>query len=62
MKKNSTLRTMLGFSQMEMAELLNVNRSTYSMFELGKRDLPLASTYVGKHPSTYRSMRGQGKK
>ncbi len=46
MKKESTLRSMLGFSQKEMAEMLNVSRSLYSMFELGKRDLPVASKHL----------------
>ena len=40
MKKISPLRSLLGISQDEMAQLLQVHRSQLSMFEAGKRDLP----------------------
>ena len=43
MEKESNLRSMLGLTQNEMAQILNVSRSLYSMYELGKRDLPPAS-------------------
>lgn len=41
MKKESILRTMIGITQNDMAMLLNVGRSQFSMFESGKRSLPL---------------------
>lgn len=44
MKKDETgknIRALLGTTQEEMALLLLVTRSQYSLFELGKRDLPI---------------------
>jgi transcriptional regulator with XRE-family HTH domain len=41
MKKEPTLTTLLGITQQQAAMLLGVSRSQWSMFELGKRDLPL---------------------
>lgn len=41
MKKESTIRAMLGVSQTDMAGILQVSRGHFAMFELGKRDLPL---------------------
>lgn len=41
MKKENTIRTLLGVTQLELAMLLGVTRSQYAMFELGQRDLPL---------------------
>ena len=41
MKKENTIRTILGVTQQELAMLLGVSRSQCAMFELGKRDLPL---------------------
>lgn len=41
MKTNNSLRSLLGITQQDMSLLLQVNRSQWSMFELGKRDLPL---------------------
>ncbi|WP_298140580.1 helix-turn-helix domain-containing protein [Flavobacterium sp.] len=38
-----TLRKLLGVTQEELALLLKVTRSQLSMYELGKRDLPLAA-------------------
>lgn len=43
MKKEHTLRTLLGLTQEDCAMLLGVTRSQWSMFELGQRDLPLAA-------------------
>lgn len=44
MKKHSSLRLSLGVKQHEIAMLLNVSRSQWSMFESGKRNLPLHAT------------------
>lgn len=41
MKTNSSIRSLLGISQIDMAQLLKVHRSQLAMFETGKRDLPL---------------------
>lgn len=41
MKKEHPIRTLLGVKQEEIAMLLGVSRGHWSMFELGKRDLPL---------------------
>lgn len=40
MKKKSGLSALFGISQKDMAQLLNVHRSQWAMFETGKRDLP----------------------
>ncbi|SCY37067.1 helix-turn-helix domain-containing protein [Flavobacterium caeni] len=40
MKKQNSLRTLLGLSQQDMAMLLNVTRGQYSMYECGHRNLP----------------------
>jgi transcriptional regulator with XRE-family HTH domain len=42
MKKND-IRTLLGITQQEIATLLGIHRSQWSMFESGQRDLPLAA-------------------
>ncbi|CAM3498444.1 hypothetical protein FSS13T_10640 [Flavobacterium saliperosum S13] len=44
MKKNATLKTLLGLSQEETAHMLGIERGQWSMFVSGKRDLPLAAT------------------
>jgi transcriptional regulator with XRE-family HTH domain len=41
MKKETTITALLGISQQEVATLLGVNRSQWSMYESGQRDLPL---------------------
>ncbi len=41
MKKEHPIRTLLGITQEEIAMLLGVSRGQWSMFEIGKRDLPL---------------------
>lgn len=46
MKKQDTIRELLGFTQLEMASVLSVSRTRYSMFELGHRALPLAATIL----------------
>lgn len=43
MKKEPTITALLGITQHEAAMLLCVSRSQWSMYELGKRDLPLAA-------------------
>lgn len=43
MKKSETICTLLGTTQMEMAMLLKISRSQWSMYESGKRDIPLAA-------------------
>ena len=43
MKKRETICKLLGTTQEEMAMLLRVSRSQWSMFESGKRDLPSAA-------------------
>jgi transcriptional regulator with XRE-family HTH domain len=43
MKQISSIRLLLGVSQEDMAQLLQVNRSQLAMFETGKRDLPRAA-------------------
>ena len=40
MKKENAFRKLLGITQDDMALLLRVSRSQWSMYELGKRDLP----------------------
>lgn len=44
MKNNTSIKTLLGFTQKEMAILLGVGYSHYTMFESGKRSLPLHAT------------------
>lgn len=41
MEKDKKIRALLGMRQEEMAMLLRVNKSQWSMCELGQRDLPL---------------------
>ncbi|RKS02736.1 helix-turn-helix transcriptional regulator [Flavobacterium sp. 102] len=43
MEKRETISILLGASQLEMATLLKITRSQWSMYELGKRSLPLAA-------------------
>lgn len=60
MKTVNALRNLLGITQQDMSLLLQVNRSQWSMFELGKRDLPLPAktllaellTYIQSAPTT----------
>jgi transcriptional regulator with XRE-family HTH domain len=46
MKRNQPISSMLGLTQQYMAMLLNVSRSHYSLYELGKRSLPLHATQL----------------
>lgn len=43
MQKRTTIREQLGVTQEELALLLKVTRSQLAMYELGKRDLPVAA-------------------
>ncbi|MES2864249.1 MAG: helix-turn-helix transcriptional regulator [Bacteroidota bacterium] len=43
MKKRDNLRNILGITQEDLAVLLKVSRTQLSMYELGKRDLPIAA-------------------
>lgn len=41
MKKTNTISKLLGFTQEDMALLLGVSRGQWSMYESGKRDIPV---------------------
>lgn len=43
MKKGINSKDLFGVTQEELSMLLKITRSQLSMFELGKRDLPLAA-------------------
>lgn len=43
MKRAQSITELLGFTQAELALVLNVTRSQFSKYELGTRDLPLAA-------------------
>ena len=43
MKETNSISTLLGIKQEDMAMLLRISRSQWSLYELGKRDLPLAA-------------------
>ena len=53
MKKDHAISTYLGITQLELAMLLGVSRSQFSMFELGKRDLPLPAKQLLGDMLTY---------
>ncbi len=44
MKNEQSIRSLLGMNQSDMALLLGVSRSHYSMFEIGKRSLPIKAS------------------
>ena len=44
MEKNSTIQELLGISQENMAMILQITRTQWSMYVLGKRSLPVAAT------------------
>ncbi|MGH2667472.1 helix-turn-helix domain-containing protein [Flavobacterium sp.] len=44
MKLTTTIKNTIGLTQDEMAMLLGVTRSQWSMYEIGKRSLPLEAT------------------
>lgn len=46
MKQINAIREQLGLTQQEIAMVLGVTRSQWSLYELGKRDLPLAATQL----------------
>lgn len=62
MERNKNIREILGIKQEEIAMLLQVTRSQWSMYEIGKRDLPIAAKlklsamleYVQKNESNFR--------
>jgi len=54
MKKDS-IKSLLAATQVEMAMLLGVSRGQYSMFESGKRDLPVAAKQVLAEMLAHRS-------
>lgn len=43
MRKKSSISTLLGIRQQDIATLLGVTRSQWAMFDTGKRDLPLSA-------------------
>lgn len=43
MKKKNDIRTLLGITQEKIAMLMGVSRSQWSMYELGKRELPVGT-------------------
>jgi transcriptional regulator with XRE-family HTH domain len=44
MKDKDTFKKILGISQKEIATILDITRSQWSMYEIGKRNLPLSAT------------------
>jgi len=46
MKNKLPLRNLVGLTQQEMATLLQVSRTQWSMFEIGRRDLPVAAKHL----------------
>lgn len=46
MKKEATIRALLGTTQLEMAMLLQISRAQWSMYESGKRNLPSKAVMV----------------
>lgn len=46
MKNETSISAQFGVTQQEMAMLLGVSRSLWSLYELGKRDLPLSATLL----------------
>jgi transcriptional regulator with XRE-family HTH domain len=53
MKKENTIRSLLGVTQLELAMLLGVSRSQCAMFETGQRDLPLHAQQLLAEMLTY---------
>ena len=62
MKTDKNIREILGVKQEDIAMLLQVTRSQWSMYEIGKRDLPIAAKlklsamleYVQKNEANFR--------
>jgi len=46
MKKQENIRDLFGLTQIEMAMLLKISRAQYSMYESGKRSLPLQANVL----------------
>lgn len=46
MNKKASVRKLLGLTQQELATILNVSRSNFSLFELGTRSLPVEPTQL----------------
>jgi len=46
MQKKSSISSLLGVTQHEMASLLHISRSQWSMYELGRGSLPRAATLL----------------
>jgi transcriptional regulator with XRE-family HTH domain len=46
MDKPGTIRELLGLTQQELALVLNLSRTQVAKYELGTRDLPIASKYL----------------
>jgi len=46
MERKSSISSLLGVTQHEMASLLHISRSQWSMYELGKGNLPSAATLL----------------
>ncbi len=46
MAGKANIRDLVGLNQHELAALLNVGRSQFSLYELGKRGIPVASTQL----------------
>lgn len=53
MKKQSSITALLGLRQQDVAMLLQVHPSQWSMYESGKRDLPLAAKQLLAEILTY---------
>lgn len=62
MKKENTIREMLGVTQEEMAMLLNISRSQWAMYESGQRDLPSATGQFFAAFFTYIKTKGKQEK
>ncbi len=46
MEKPATIREILGFTQLELALVLNVDRTQVAKYESGQKDLPIAAKYL----------------
>ncbi|MBD3583506.1 helix-turn-helix transcriptional regulator [Flavobacterium selenitireducens] len=57
--KNKTLRSHLLLTQEEMAHLLGVSRGHYSMYELGRRDLPVSALQIAAELSVSLGISGK---
>ncbi|WP_162126643.1 hypothetical protein [Flavobacterium phycosphaerae] len=62
MKDTTTLTSLLGLTQKQMALLLQVNRSQWSMYESGQRGLPLESRQLLAEMIGFLKFENQGTK